>query len=48
VVKGLVNRRSGDSRKGEKQLCLEGVPQPGTIWEKVGINIPALIRKFVS
>lgn len=48
VVKGLVHRRSGDSRKGEKQLCLEGVPQPGTLWEKVGINIPALIRKFVS
>lgn len=25
VVKGLINRRSGDSRKGEKELCLEGL-----------------------
>jgi lysozyme len=25
VVPGLINRRSGDFRKGEKQLCLEGV-----------------------
>jgi lysozyme len=24
VVRGLQNRRNGDSRKGEKQLCLEG------------------------
>lgn len=32
VVKGLKNRRNGDSRKGEKQLCLEGfaegLPKP--------------------
>jgi lysozyme len=27
VRKGLVNRRSGDGRKGEKQLCLEGVKE---------------------
>ena len=27
VRKGLVARRSGDSRKGEKQLCLEGVAE---------------------
>lgn len=25
VRKGLINRRSGDSRKGEKELCLEGL-----------------------
>ena len=28
VVKGLINRRSGDSRKGEKELCLEGLETP--------------------
>jgi lysozyme len=27
VRKGLVNRRSGDTRKGEKQLCLEGITE---------------------
>ncbi len=27
-VKGLQNRRNGDSRKGEKQLCLEGLADP--------------------
>lgn len=26
VRKGLINRRDGDSRKGEKELCLEGIP----------------------
>lgn len=26
-VRGLKNRRNGDSRKGEKQLCLEGVAE---------------------
>ena len=25
VVKGLIARRSGDTRKGEKELCLEGL-----------------------
>jgi lysozyme len=28
VIKGLVNRRNGDSRKGEKELCLEGLTDP--------------------
>jgi lysozyme len=27
VVPGLINRRNGDSRKGEKQLCLEGLAE---------------------
>jgi lysozyme len=27
VRKGLINRRSGDARKGEKQLCLEGLTE---------------------
>lgn len=28
VVQGLINRRSGDYRKGEKELCLEGLTDP--------------------
>jgi len=28
VVQGLINRRSGDTRKGEKELCLEGLETP--------------------
>ena len=28
VVKGLIARRSGDTRKGEKELCLEGLEDP--------------------
>jgi lysozyme len=28
VRKGLIARRSGDKRKGEKQLCLEGLNKP--------------------
>lgn len=32
VVKGLINRRSGDStRKGEKELCLEGLGEAITL-----------------
>lgn len=41
VRKGLVARRSGDTRKGEKQLCLEGLNEKPavkpslTFWQKI-------------
>lgn len=46
IVPGLVNRRSGDWRKGEKQLCLEGVaeglPKPVSFWTKLLIKLKGL------
>jgi len=38
VRRGLVARRSGDSRKGEKQLCLEGLAE--------GLQKPSFLDKL--
>jgi lysozyme len=38
VRRGLVARRGGDSRKGEKQLCLEGLAEgiaKPSLWDKI-------------
>lgn len=46
VRKGLINRRSGDkTRKGEKQLCLEGLNEkPPTFWEKIVLFFKSILK----
>lgn len=49
VVQGLINRRSGDSRKGEKQLCLEGVAEANAAEKPVATTAeapPSLWRRL--
>ena len=39
VVKGLIARRSGDTRQGEKELCLEGLDTPpSSRWAQILSN----------
>lgn len=49
VRKGLIARRSGiDSRKSEKQLCLEGLSEPKTGWYLRGAPVAEPIKVAVS
>lgn len=49
VIKGLVNRRNGDSRKGEKELCLEGLSEgngPQTAMTPSGETVHGVARPW--
>lgn len=48
VLTGLVARRGGDSRKGEKQLCLEGVAEGLPKQVQTKPNIFDWLRKLLS
>lgn len=47
VRRGLVARRGGDGRKGEKQLCLEGLAEgiaKPTLWDKIKLIFTSILE----
>jgi lysozyme len=43
VVPGLEKRRKGDYRKGEMQLCLDGLAKP-TLWQKLKLILISIFK----
>ncbi|MGJ4954634.1 lysozyme [Bradyrhizobium sp. HKCCYLRH2015] len=48
AIQGLKNRRAGDSRKGEKQLCLEGVAEGLPVPEQAPSSLTRILFWLLS